>query len=138
MAIDKKVIYGILIFFLIIGGIVYLNRAKFANGGVNSVEPSGSSKYDGFAKCLADKGVKMYGSFWCSHCKNQKAAFGSSFQYVNYTECTINGDQSSFSQVCKDANIKGYPTWKFPDGTIREGEVAFSDLAQLSGCTLPK
>lgn len=138
MAIDKKVIPGVLIFFLIIGGIVYLNRAKFANGGVNPAAPVGSAKYDDFAKCLAGKGIKMYGAFWCGHCKNQKEAFGSSFQYVDYTECTENGQSSSFSQVCKDAGVKAFPTWKFPNGTIKEGELAFSELAEISGCALPK
>lgn len=34
---------------------------------------------DDFAKCLTEKGAKMYGTSWCGHCKNQKALFGDSF-----------------------------------------------------------
>jgi len=31
--------------------------------------------YDEFAQCLTDKGVKMYGAYWCPHCQAQKALF---------------------------------------------------------------
>lgn len=136
---NKNVIIGVLGFFLIISGAVYLNRE---NLGIVAPSPTPvstePSKYDDFAKCLAEKGAKMYGAFWCGHCQNQKAAFGSSFQYIDYIECTVGGKQNSFAQVCQDAGIKGYPTWKFSDGTVREGEVFFGDLAKLSGCALPE
>jgi len=29
-------------------------------------------KHDAFARCLTDRGVKMYGAFWCPHCVEQK------------------------------------------------------------------
>lgn len=139
MNFDKNVFLGVVIFFLIIITVVYLKKADL---GIASPSPTPysaePSKYDDFAKCLASKGVKMYGAFWCSHCQNQKAAFGSSFQYIDYTECTVDGSAKSFSQTCQEAGIKGYPTWKFPNGIIKEGEVPFSDLANLSGCQLPQ
>jgi len=139
MDMSKQVVIGVLVFLLIVTGIAYLNKAKFIPVEASPTPYSSApSKYDDFAKCLNEKGVKMYGAFWCGHCKNQKEAFGSSFQYVNYQECTVGGNQNSFAQECKDADIKGYPTWKFPNGTIKEGEVSFADLAKLSGCTLPQ
>ena len=61
---------------------------------------------DAFAQCLADKSVTMYGTEWCSHCKNQKKLFGSSFQYINYVDCDKN------QQECSSAGVQGYPTWK--------------------------
>lgn len=134
MAMNKNVIIGIAAFLLIIIGAIYFNK-----GGLNNPPVStGTSKYDNFAKCLTEKGVKMYGTFWCPHCVNQKEAFGSSFQYVDYQECTVDGQRDSFAQVCKDAKIEGYPTWKFPNGTTKAGEVPFDELAQLSGCALPQ
>jgi hypothetical protein len=39
---------------------------------------------DTFAQCLTTSGAKFYGTFWCSHCKNQKDMFGSSLQYAPY------------------------------------------------------
>lgn len=75
--------------------------------------PNGSAaNYDSLAKCLSDKGVKMYGAYWCPHCQNQKKAFGDSFKYINYIECA--DGQNGQTQICKDNGITGYPTWEFP------------------------
>lgn len=92
-------------------------------------------RYDDFAQCLTEKGVKFYGAFWCSHCQNQKRLFGKSAKYLPYIECsTPNGRQQL--GVCKEAGIDGYPTWVFPDGTQEGGELSLEVLAQKSGCTL--
>ncbi len=88
-----------------------------------------SGKYDDLAKCLTEKNVKMYGTEWCSHCKNQKAAFGNSFQYVDYVDC----DKSK--QVCDAAGITGYPTWEI-EGKLYPGEQQLNNLASLSRCEL--
>src|SRR3989339_819290 len=48
---------------------------------------TGQLNLDEFAKCLNETGVKMYGTEWCSHCKEQKKLFGESFQFVNYIDC---------------------------------------------------
>jgi hypothetical protein len=89
---------------------------------------SGGKNYDTFAKCLTEKGLKMYGTSWCSHCKDQKKAFGSSFQYITYTDCEVE------SSACLAAGIKGYPTWKAEDGRKLEGQQSFRTLGILSGC----
>ncbi|HEY4499541.1 MAG TPA: hypothetical protein VJH70_00195 [Candidatus Paceibacterota bacterium] len=85
---------------------------------------------DEFAKCLATKEITMYGAEWCSHCQNEKRAFGASFQYVPYVECPKNID------ACLKLGINGYPTWIFADGTRLEGEQGLEKLARLSGCSL--
>ena len=95
----------------------------------------GPTNYDSFAKCLTEKGVKMYGAFWCTHCQNQKKAFGSSWQYVDFVECSTPDGKSQMGE-CSAAEIKGYPTWDFGNGTRREGEVSFSEIGKLSGCAL--
>lgn len=94
------------------------------------------SPYDEFAQCLSDKGVKMYGAWWCPHCQAQKELFGSSVKLVNYIECSSPGSQS-MNQVCKDAGIEGYPTWEFADQTRASGEQTLEALAEKSGCVLP-
>lgn len=73
-----------------------------------------AAKYDSFAKCLTEKGVKMYGAYWCGHCANQKKAFGESFKYVNYIECADENNRNIQLEVCVKAGIEGYPTWEFP------------------------
>lgn len=70
-----------------------------------------NKNYDEFAKCLTQKGETMYGAAWCPHCIEQKAAFGTSFKYINYVECPDN------TQLCIDKGIQGYPTWLLSSAT---------------------
>jgi glutaredoxin len=88
-----------------------------------------------FAKCLTDNGVKMYGAFWCPHCARQKEMFGSTFEHVNYVECSL-PDKSGQTEVCKEAVIKTYPTWEFGDGSRVEGVQTLEDLSRTSGCKM--
>jgi hypothetical protein len=94
------------------------------------------SMLDGFAQCLRAKGAKMYGAWWCPHCADQKEMFGLAFQYVNYVECSPEG-QRTINDVCKQAGVKNFPTWQFPDGSLTEGTQPLAVLAQKTGCTLP-
>lgn len=89
-----------------------------------------SASLDQFAQCLTDSGVVMYGAEWCSHCKNEKNAFGDSFRLINYVECP--GDP----KLCVEKDIKGYPAWIFPNGKKLEGEQGLERLSRESGCSL--
>ena len=97
----------------------------------------GPGKYDAFAQCLTENGVKMFGAYWCPHCLNQKKEFGKSWQYVTYVECSLPGGQGQ-TEVCSKEGIKGYPTWEFANGERVSGEVPFPELSQKSGCPLPE
>jgi hypothetical protein len=94
------------------------------------------STLDNFAQCLSSKGAKMYGAWWCPHCADQKEEFGYGFQYVNYVECSGPG-QRTMNETCKQAGIKNFPTWQFPDGSREEGVHPLTTLAQKTGCKLP-
>jgi len=86
-----------------------------------------------FAQCLAEKKVTMYGAYWCSHCKNQKALFGDAFRYVPYVECTEN------EKLCIEKGVEGYPTWIVPTENGEQklpGEQSFEGLSEASGCKL--
>jgi len=94
-------------------------------------------KYDAFAKCLTQKGVKMYGAYWCPHCADQKKLFDASFEYAPYIECGVPGNTSKMQPVCTDAAIKLFPTWQFPPvGERVEGEIPLEDLSLRTGCPL--
>jgi glutaredoxin len=95
------------------GEIALADLAKISDCDFPANADKDNGGYDSFAKCLAQKEIKMYGADWCSHCKNQKEMFGSSFQYVNYIECAEG--QYGQKQICKDNGIKSYPTWEFPE-----------------------
>ena len=88
------------------------------------------------AQCLTSKGVKFFGASWCPHCAQQKKSFGSkAMKKVTYVECAVPGNNSLQAQICKDNNIKSYPTWRFPDGTEKTGEQTLEDLASAAGCS---
>ena len=70
----------------------------------------------------------MYGAYWCSHCQNEKRAFGDSFRFVPYVECTRE------TAKCAAAGIEGFPTWIFPDGRKLVGEQGLRRISQESGC----
>jgi polynucleotide 5'-kinase involved in rRNA processing len=95
-------------------------------------------RHDALARCLTERGVKMYGAYWCPHCVEQKEKFGASFEYVPYVECGIKGDLHGVSQACKDAGIKHYPTWQFPPtGERVERVFTLDELSDRTGCALP-
>src|SRR3989338_2013478 len=51
---------------------------------INSLKPG---KFDDFAKCLADKGVIVYGNDFCTYTNQQLGFFGKSKKYLNYVRC---------------------------------------------------
>lgn len=99
------------------------------------VLPSMPGPSDDFAKCLSDSGAKIYGAFWCSHCKDQKNMFGSSWKHVNYVECST-PDGKGQTEICIAEGIRSYPTWEFPDGERDSGVISFQELSEKTGCTL--
>ncbi len=99
--------------------------------------------------CLSEKGVKMYGAFWCGHCKNTKKEFGKSFKNIDYIECdpkckpdekgNILGVCKGYigkPEVCVEKEINGFPSWIFSNGERIEGEASFEELDKKSGCNL--
>ena len=96
----------------------------------------GATRYDAFANCLTEKQVKMYGLYWCTHCAEQKELFGASFKYVTYIECGIKGSKDE-EPICKEAGVKNFPTWQFPDGSRKEGTQPLQTLSEQTGCSLP-
>jgi glutaredoxin len=92
---------------------------------------SSAGRYDSFAQCLSEKRAVMYGTQWCSHCRNQKAMFGDSFKYIIYSDCDTN------KEACEIAGVNSYPTWIINNNKYT-GEQDLSKLASLTGCELPK
>jgi hypothetical protein len=92
-----------------------------------------SDNHDNFAKCLNEKGLKLYGAFWCPHCQEQKQIFGTSQKYLNYVECST-PDGKSQSEICANNNVTSYPTWELSNGTRLVGEQSFEELSLVSEC----
>ena len=84
------------------------------------------------AKHLRKIGAKMYGAYWCPHCKNQIDLFGTTaFRAIDYVECDPRG-KNPRPQLCKSAKIRGYPTWEI-NGKLYPGVQSLEELAETSG-----
>lgn len=94
-------------------------------------------KYDTFAQCINDSGATFFGAFWCPHCQEQKAMFGKSASLLPYKECSTPDGQGQL-QECTDAEVTGYPTWEFADGSRIGGVAQMESLAEKTNCELPE
>jgi thiol-disulfide isomerase/thioredoxin len=99
------------------------------------VQANKPGKYDTVAQCINDSGAKFYGAFWCPHCQATKALFGKSARLLPYIECSQPSGKGQLP-ICEEAGIKGYPTWRFADGTELSGERTMAELAAKTNCTL--
>jgi uncharacterized membrane protein/glutaredoxin len=81
---------------------------------------------------LSKSGAKMYGAFWCPHCKQQKSYFGASAARLPYVECSPDGQNAPQSKECADAGIKSYPTWVINGKHIDE-VMTLKQLADATG-----
>lgn len=87
------------------------SEIPFTEPQVTTESPAGAVE---LARALQLNGAKMYGAFWCSHCFEQKQAFGMGAKAdLPYVECYPDGytGPRSIARACLDANIQGFPTW---------------------------
>jgi hypothetical protein len=113
----KKIIKISVVIFILIIITLFIIRG---DDGVN---------YDEFAKCLTEKGVVLYGVYWCHYCQLQKKDFGDSFKFVDYVECSKDRDK------CIEKDIQSFPTWII-DGVKYPGKQSLSRLSALTKCEL--
>jgi uncharacterized membrane protein len=72
----------------------------------------------------------FYGAYWCSHCYDQKQAFGKqAMQHIPYVECSKEGINSQ-AALCKEKKIPGYPTWEI-SGKLYPGEKALDEIRDI-------
>ncbi|MBT3836498.1 hypothetical protein HOD05_00720 [Candidatus Woesearchaeota archaeon] len=94
--------------------------------------------YSSLTKCVADKGVDMYGSFKCGICAKQRQLLGDSFEHINEIECHPQGENPQ-TQLCIDKKIDGTPTWILEQNGVeqkrQEGFMSIEELEEFSGCT---
>ena len=98
-------------------------------------------KYDTFAQCLYDKGMRMYGSVTCSFCARQRAIFEGSFEHIKEIECDPrNADNEAERCIAKD--ITHTPTWILEDAEgndierLEAGVHSLEKLSEVAQCEL--
>jgi uncharacterized membrane protein len=100
------------------------------------VESHSSQSAIAFAKYLKSIGARMYGAYWCEHCRAQKELFGrEAFAYIEYVECSKYGVNGRM-KLCRKQHVPGYPTWEIR-GELYPGEKSLKELKEISGYTGP-
>lgn len=127
--------YIVVVLIILLGGVVWYSHSSNTTPTTETATGSSIADYDTFATCLADAGATFYGAFWCPHCQDQKELLNDS-DTVPYVECST-PDGESQTQVCIDAGITSYPTWRFADGSELTGVQQLSVLADKTSCALP-
>ncbi|MBU6230569.1 MAG: vitamin K epoxide reductase family protein [Cyanobacteria bacterium REEB459] len=90
------------------------------------------------AQYLKDKGISMYGAWWCPHCHEQKEAFGAqATKVLSYIECAEDGINPQTKLCRSKPEISGFPTWEI-NGQFYSGVQSLDKLADLSGYQGPR
>jgi glutaredoxin len=113
---------------ILILGLVFMSVAIVSCSQTPEVR-STTPELETFASCLTEKGATMYGTQWCGYCKNQKNTFGDAFSQINYIDCDLH------KKECRDAGVKGYPTWSI-NGELHSGSKTIRELGALTGCMM--
>jgi thiol-disulfide isomerase/thioredoxin len=92
----------------------------------------------GFGRCLKSKGATFYGASWCPYCDRQRETLGDAMDYVRYVECSADGARGESTAACRKADVDSYPTWTFSDGSRADGAQSLGELAEQTGCDLPR
>jgi hypothetical protein len=95
--------------------------------------PAHADGLTALARCLADSGAVFYGAAWCPYCRKQLGAFGNAAKLLPYVECS-EGESRRMRPECREAGVRSYPTWVFPNGVVATGSKRPEELAALSGC----
>ena len=84
------------------------------------------------AEHLKSHQSKLYSTFWCPYCKQQKDLFGrGAAKQIMVIECDPNG-QDAQPKLCLDAKVTSFPTWEI-NGQFYPGFRSLEELADLSG-----
>ena len=86
------------------------------------------------AQHLKAIGVRFYGSWTCPACKRQLNLFGlNDIDAVPYVECHKPEQYPDQAQLCRNADLRVYPTWELSDGSRLEGVQSLETLRRWSG-----
>ena len=90
----------------------------------------------GLASCISDSGAIFYGAHWCPVCREQKEHFDGYSYLLPYVECYDGPKDDGINAECTKADIKSFPTWVLPNGSVETGAQTPEALAVATGCPL--
>lgn len=116
---------------LVIFSVVFMGSYSIQSSSADSDLGPSDPFQTGLAEHLGSQDAKMYGSFKCPHCNQQKELFGEAFSNIRYVECHPRGENANPS-LCLAKGIRRYPTWEI-NGRFYEGMMPLKQLAEISG-----
>lgn len=132
--IGQLIFTGVLVSIVVMVGTlgVYANPNPNATPQSNHAITTDSNVFQiALAQHLKKINAKMYGSFRCPHCQNQKYLFGKeAASQLNYIECHPKG-KNARPDLCQAARIQAFPTWEIKN-KFYQGEQSLEKLAELS------
>ena len=91
------------------------------------------------AKCLAERGYRVYIADWCPFCRAQKELFGEAAKYLTTIDCYDPEGGPGNLDNCPD--LPGVPAWRDRygnqlkyNGQIIDGMIQIRRLVVISGC----
>lgn len=156
---ELKVFLGIIIGLIVfIGGLLLLNAktpGKYDTF-AQCITDSGAKFFGAYwcphcaaQKALFGKSAKKLPYYECALQGEEKAASDKAIQNAIIAGTLKIGTDGNLlpaekigikvrTDICKENNIDGYPTWVFPDGTRASGEQTFAELAAKTSCVTPQ
>jgi len=131
---------GALLFPQVINLVEVIGRQEEARKDAEFQTALTSERKEKIAKCLTEKGIRVYVADWCPFCQQQKELFGEAAKYLNSIDChdpTVGGNN-----IAKCPNIEGVPAWRDKDGNelmnvneeVFDGLIQTRRLVKISGC----
>ncbi|MDB9515305.1 vitamin K epoxide reductase family protein [Kamptonema animale CS-326] len=126
------ILVGMLVLITSVGLYTSVSNPGTATAEGYAITTSSGASETALVKHLQKVKAKMYGSFTCEHCHNQKELFGKEAAgKLNYIECNSES-QNARLDLCEAAKIEGFPSWEI-NGKLYQGEKSLQELADLSG-----
>lgn len=128
-----SIVAGIITITSVVGVYAPIQSANATAPGVapTITQTSGTAEI-ALAQQLKKVNAKIYTSYTCPHCYEQKQLFGKeAFSLISNIECHPEG-QNAKPELCKKAGITGVPAWEI-DGKFYSGVQSLEQLADIAG-----
>ena len=109
----------------------------FVIGGADASGKSGGTKDSSpqqLVQHLKANGIRFYGSWTCPACHRQLKLFSPERRNtIPYVECNKPEQFPDQAKLCREADLRVYPTWERSDGSRLEGVQSLETLGRWSG-----
>lgn len=122
-----RLIRGLILFVVVVAGVSAMQYSGARRVAADSREAT-------LARHLTSIGARMYGTYVCPHCIEQKSLFGDAERYIDFVDCAPSAGASA--RLCRSKGIARYPTWEIK-GRFHEGTRSLSELERLSDFRSP-